>query len=500
MVTRSPTRRARLRKVRLSPGPPPRFCRCLAAAPTRIQIFVIPAAGGAARQITSGDLNWLGEPAWLADGRTLVCQGAPVADAEHALEGGEIYAIRLADLTMTQLTDHPGPDEEPVPSPDGSKIAWVGSSDKSQSYSVRHLYVMNADGKRTKLLSGSLDRDVMHPQWSSDSRTVYFLADDHGATHVYAARNDGTIRQATNRPERLSGFSMADTGRIATVRSNATEGGSVITFAIDLPGGVTAVADPNEHLMAERNIGVAEEFSYTSDGRGIQAWLIKPANFEAAKKYPLLLDIQDDPRAMYGYEFQLRAQIYAAAGYAVLCVNPRGAPGYGEEFGSLLHTRYPGDDADDLMRGIDAAVANGSVDPKRVVAVGGLIAAWMLGHTDRFAAAVLRRPVADWLTDIATRTDGYHRAASWMGALPWDDPDQYVKHSPVYFAKDFKTPTLVIAEAQDPESQELFFALQARKVVSALLRMPEPARPADTVLGMETALGWLGRFTQAPGN
>ena len=129
---------------------------------------------------------------------------------------------------------------------------------------------------------------------------------------------------------------------------------------------------------------------------------------------------------------------------------------------------------------------------KRLFVTGGLVAAWLIGHTDRFAAAVLRHPVADWLTDVATKPDGLHRAAAWMGTMPWMDIDQYVKHSPVYFAGNFKTPALVIAAEQDPESDEMFFALRAMKVEAALMRVND--KPSSRVLETEATLAWLKRF------
>ena len=194
---------------------------------------------------------------------------------------------------------------------------------------------------------------------------------------------------------------------------------------------------------------------------------------------------------MCGSEFRLRAQIFAACGFVVLCANPRGTPGYGEEFGNLIRSRFPGDDFDDLMRGVDHLIAQGYIDPARLSISGGLLAAWAIGHTNRFRAAVVRHAVADWVTDVAHAPDGIQRAAAWMGAMPWDDPEQYVQHSPVYFAGNFRTPTLVLAGDIDPGAEELYFALQARKVDSALLRLGEEERPSRVILEWEAVLGWL---------
>ncbi len=230
---------------------------------------------------------------------------------------------------------------------------------------------------------------------------------------------------------------------------------------------------------------------FASDGHTIEAWLIRPVPFQPGRKYPLLVDVADDPRRMYGVEFEARAQMLAAAGYAVLHVNPRGTPGYGEEFGNLLRTRYPGDDFDDLMRAVDAAAGRGWVDRDRLYIAGGLLAAWAMGHTGRFRGAIARHPVMDWTADVALRADGARRAAEWMGAMPWEDAEQYVKHSPIYFAGKFRTPALLLAREGDAESEELYFALRARRVEVEMVRLPET--PRAQVLEMEAMLEWMGR-------
>jgi dipeptidyl aminopeptidase/acylaminoacyl peptidase len=459
------------------------------ASARHAQLFVVPVSGGAARRLSTGDLDWIGDPVWMPDGQSILCAAA-AADSAHPLQGAAIFSVRAADGAMKQLTQSEGRDEQPTPSPDGSRIAWLSTAGRAQSYTVRRLFVMNPDGSRVKQLTGAFDRDISRPQWSSDSRTVYFLAEDSGAAHVYAARNDGTVRPVTKGAGRMRDFSLADNGRAAGIQSSAREAGDVVTFAADLPGGIATLYSPNEHLLAERQIGEVEEMRYDSAGHSIQTWLVKPPGFDASKKYPLLLDIKDSPRGMYGQEFQLRAQIVAAAGFVVLLVNPRGSPGYGEQFGNLLPTRNPGEDADDLLRGVDAAAARGFIDTKRIVLSGGLVAAWILTHSDRFASAVLRNPIADRAAEIALAPDALRRAASEMGGLPWDDPAQYWQHSPIYFGGGLKTPTLILSHAGDVQGRELYFALQARKVDSALVELPagrEPLAGAE----LETEIAWL---------
>jgi dipeptidyl aminopeptidase/acylaminoacyl peptidase len=345
-----------------------------------IRLFVVPAGAGEPRAVSPGTLDCRGEPAWMPDGRAILT----------ATSAGDIVALGIPDGAVTRLATG-GRNEAPRPSPDGSKIAWLATADHGRSHTVRKLWVMAVDGTRARPLSGALDRDAAAPRWSADSRTVYFLADDRGSTHLYAARNDGTLRQATTTPERLRGFSLADNGRAASVRWSAEEAGAVVAFDVYGLAEPRVLARPNQALVAARAGASVEALSYESAGRTLQAWMTRPPDFDPARKYPLLVDLRDDPRRMCGPWLAPRSQILAARGWVVLCANPRGTPGYGEVFGGLLATGGDQDVFDDLMRAVDAALAKGFIAPKRLAVVGGPMAAWTIGHTSRFRAAVARR-------------------------------------------------------------------------------------------------------------
>jgi len=452
----------------------------------RVRLFLIGAGGGEARPVPLGNLEPEGEPAWMPDGRSLLLSLSEPFDPAHPLEGPEIYSLRLPDFTLRRLTRHPGPDFDPVPSPDGSRIAWIARDAAAQTYVTSKLWVANADGSRARNLAGALDRDPVQPAWSSDSRTVYFLAQDHGETRVWAARNDGSVRTVLSAAG-LHDLSLADNGRAAAVR----DPGELIAFPADVAGSPVVLASPNREFLASRKAGAVEAFEYRSGTRTIQAWLTRPPEFDPQKKYPLLLDIDDVPRQMCGGEFRLRAQVFAAAGMLVLCANARGTPGYGEAFGNLIRSGFPGDDFTDWMAGVEAVASRSYVDGTRLAIAGGLSAAWAIGHTDRFHAAVARRPVVDFTLDIATAADGRWRAAAWMGGMPWAEPEQYWKRSPLFSAGQFRTPTLVIAGKHDAAAAELYFALQSRQVDSALVRIG--GSPEDLVLEWEALLGWVKR-------
>lgn len=486
--------------------------------PGYTHIFVVPSTGGAPRQITSGDYSHAGIE-WFPDGSAILTSADRTPDAEYSLEGPDIYSFAVKDGSVQQLTKRKGPDTNPSVSPDGKKIAYTGHDFKFQSYTVNHLYVMDADGGNRKLLTASLDRDVRNPQWDSDNKTIYFLADDRGSSQLYSAKLDGAVTALTSGQHRLgSGYAVSDPftmsriGTIATTRSTPHQPTDVAVLALNRPQNITRLTMLNDSLLAGRELGAVEEIAWDSfDGRAIQGWVVKPPNFDPSKKYPLILDIHGGPHAMYGVEYNHEFQIQAARGFVVLYPNPRGSTGYGEEFGNIIHTKYPGDDYQDLMKGVDTMIAKGYIDPKKLCVTGGsgggLLTAWIIGHTTRFAAAVSQYPVTNWFTQVGTADGGYTHAALWMKSMPWENPKQYMEHSPIFFAQNFKTPTMVLtgeADLRTPiaESEELYFALKARKVDAVLVRIPdEPhgirgAHPSHRIAKIEHVIGWMEKYTR----
>jgi dipeptidyl aminopeptidase/acylaminoacyl peptidase len=485
-------------------------------------VFIVPSTGGAPRQITSGDFDHGGGAgggglAWSRDGQSIYVSAKRTPDADYDLEGGEIYAFSVKDGAVKQLTSRKGPDNGPVPSPGGTKIAYTGFDWKFQSYTVTHLYVMDTDGSHPSCLTCSLDRDVRSPVWAWDGKAIYFLADDHGGAQLYSATLDGTVAPVTRGQHRLGGgyssnemLTLSETLSVAVTRSTPSEPADIVVFNVKRPERMIKITAANESLLADREIGAVEELKYDSfDGKPIDGWIVKPPHFDAGKKYPLLLEIHGGPHAMYGVEFQQEMQTQAARGFVVFYTNPRGSTGYGEEFGNIIHTKYRGDDFADLMKGVDAMIAKGYIDSSKLCVTGGsgggLLTAWIIGHTGRFAAAVSQYPVTNWITQAGTADGGYVHGALWMKGLPWENPQQYLDRSPIFFAKNFKTPTMVLtgeADLRTPmaESEELYFALKAMRVPAVLVRIPdEPhgirgTHPSHRIAKMEHVIGWMEKW------
>src|SRR5204862_823315 len=185
-----------------------------------------------------------------------------------------------------------------------------------------------------------------------------------------------------------------------------------------------------------RTLGKVEELTWKSsaDGREVQGWLVYPPDFDAKRRYPLMLEIHGGPFAAYGPHFAPETQLYAAQGYLVLYANPRGSTSYGAEFANQIHHNYPSQDYDDLMSGVDAVIARGSVDERNLFVTGGsgggVLTAWIVGHTERFRAAVVAKPVINWLSFVLTSDSDAYYVNYWFSKMPWEDPEQYAKRSP----------------------------------------------------------------------
>ena len=234
-------------------------------------------------------------------------------------------------------------------------------------------------------------------------------------------------------------------------------------------------------MLGEIKLGEVEEiWCKAPDGLDIQGWLMKPAEFEPGKKYPMLLWIHGGPVAMYTVRWSWTWQNFAADGYAVLWINPRGSTGYGQDFVNGINYLYPGKDFDDLMAGVDAAIAKGFIDEDNLFVTGssggGVLTAWIVGHTDRFRAAVSQRPVINWHSFVGT-TDG----AGWyrrFRTYPWDDPDEYAARSPLHYVENVTTPTMLLSGVEDlrtpiGQAEEFYRALKILKKETLHVKLPD---------------------------
>ena len=477
------------------------------------QLFVVSADGGAARQMTHGDFDHQGPPAFTADGNGVLISANRRADADYEPLDSEIYRVDLLDGSIHALTDRRGPDSHPVPSPDGKHIAYLGFDDKQLGYQATQLYVMDSDGSHARSLTAALDRDAASPKWLADNKTLVFRYDDHGATKIAAIDLQGKMRPLAEgvggndvtRPYGGGSFSVAPNGRFAFTQASATAPAALAT-GTSLRD-IKTIGSFSDTLLAQRAIASVEAITFDSsaDHRQMQGWIVKPADFDPAKKYPLVLEIHGGPFAMYAPSFAAEIQLYASAGYVVLYMNPRGSTGYGEEFANLIHHDYPNKDYDDLMSGVDAVIGRGYVDAQRLFVTGGsgggVLTAWIVGHTDRFRAAVVVKPVINWTSFVLTGDMNNYFYRYWFGEFPWEDIQAYWKRSPLAYVGNVKTPTMLMTGEVDyrtpsSEAEQFYQALRLRKVDTAMVRVPNAshdisARPSLLIDKTAYVLGWF---------
>lgn len=469
-------------------------------------IFIVDAKlGGTPRQVTSGDYSH-GDPRWSIDGSAIYFSSIRKPDAEYEWGDTEIYAVDLESLEIRALTDREGPDRSPRVSPDGKWIAYTGYDDKNYTSHLSSLYLMDIDGKGKRLLAGDLPNSPSTVTWVPDSSGVYYLMAERGTSNLYYVSVKGDKRQITQGEHYLSGFSLALNGRAAATADTYYRPGRLVSFDVDDSEEMAFLVDVNEDILENRKLGQVEEMWFKSpDGLDLQGWLIKPAEFEEGEKYPLLLWIHGGPWSMYSVRFNWAWQNFAANGYAVLYMNPRGSTGYGQDFVNGIQYSYPGKDGEDLLAGVDAAVAKGFIDEKNLFVCGGsgggVLTAWLVGHTDRFTAAVSMRPVINWHSFVGT-TDG----ASWYRQFrkyPWEDPMEYALRSPLHYVENVTTPTMVMtgeADLRTPisQSEEFYRALKVLKKDTLLVRMPGEfhgwRRPSHRILQQLYLMAWFDKY------
>ena len=488
--------------------------------PGNRQLFTVAADGGAPLQLTSGAFDAAGAMSWTPDGRSLVFAANREKNWELDPLAARIWSLDIASRQLTPLTNPRGPAAEPVVSPDGRQIAWVGFDDRGRGYENAQLWLMNRDGSGLRSLTASLDRSVSRPRWAADGKSIFIAYGDRGVTKIARVSLSGHIDPVAaglggsepDRPYNGGGYTLAaGSGAVAFTLGGAAHPSDV---GLARAGAIRRLTNLNAGLFADKTLAKVEPLAATSsfDKRDIDAWIMTPPAFDQATKYPLILEIHGGPFAAYGPNFASELQLYAAAGYVVVYANPRGSTSYGEGFANLIDKNYPSQDYDDLMSVVDAAIAKGFVDPNNLFVTGGsgggLLTAWIVGKTDRFRAAAAQKPVIDWTSEVLTVDLYAFMARYWFGKMPWQDPDFYWRRSPLSLVGNVTTPTLVMVGEEDhrtppSEAEQFFQALKLRSVPTVLVRVPGAShegladRPSQEAAEAAAILAWFGRYRRS---
>jgi len=486
----------------------------------RQQLFVIDLVGGEPRQLTDDEAGAGGDFAWSADGRALYFSADRRPDNGALAPDSELHRVDLATGAIATLTGRTGPDTTPRPSPDGTQLAWLGYDDHRMGYHNVELYVAGPDGTGPRSVTAGLDRSVSAPQWSADGRMIYFLYDDSGQTRLARTNLEGHIEIGLDdltpptfgRPYTGGSFSVSTNGRIAATVGSSIRPPDVILMS---PLGDTRVLTSlNEDVLAEIDLAPAEEIHWASphDGLDIEGWVLYPPGFDPAREWPMILEIHGGPFSAYGPTFSAELRLMAAAGYVVVYTNPRGSTSYGYDFANLIHHDYPGHDYDDLMGAVDHMIGRGFIDEDRLFVTGGsgggVLTAWIIGNTDRFAAAAVVKPVINWTSFVLYSDLPQFFYRYWFASAPWEDPDEYWRRSPLSLVGNVETPTLMMVGGADlrtprAETEQYYSALHLNGVPTRLVVIPDSyhgisnSRPSRLLTKVAEILRWFEEYDPA---
>jgi len=478
-------------------------------------LFVVPAEGGEAKQLTSGVWDVTGFD-WSPDSARLAVTGnaEPNSDLQRELD---LYVVDLAG-ERTKLAGGFYL-SSPSWSPRGDNIAFVAPNGLDAGL-IERLWIVPSSGGVPRCLTLSLDQSVgdsmitdmrgghggVRVRWTKAADRLYFLSSGPGVTALYSCDLDGNVWPEAGGARRIFDFDVAN-GIFAFCASDPSNPGELHIVA---NGAEARLTDLNPWLR-ERYVAQPERYQFTApDGWGIEGWLLKPENFDPGRLHPLVLEIHGGPHGQYGWAFFHELQMLAGMGYLVLYANPRGSDGYGERFRSEVVRDWGGKDYVDLMTAVDQLIErSGAVDTSRMGigggSYGGYMTNWAIGQTDRFAAAVAMRSISNLVSEYAQ-----HDIVIWgsleLGPPPWPDLDELWRRSPIRNVQNIKTPLLLTCGEMDlrcaiSQSEEMFGAMRLLGKTVELVRFPEEShdlsrsgRPDRRVERLRRIAGWFERF------
>jgi dipeptidyl aminopeptidase/acylaminoacyl peptidase len=498
-------------------------------------LWMIPAPHSAdekvePRQLTSGRFDE-GNAVWSKDGAQIYFTSLHVDEPYYELPKTELYSVPAKGGEANKLTTIPMDTGPLTLSPDGKRAAFIASANEPvNSYTQPDLWTIDlAPDAKARSLTSEFDDDAgasvvgdnaaprglggNAPLWSADGKSIVEIYSKEGRTQLasFSAEN-GTVTELTHGNQAVLRYSAsADGTKLVYLVSTPTRINDL--FCIDQPGAEPRqLTHSNDALFSQFDLTEPEEIWYESfDGKRIQAWVQKPPGFDPTKKYPLILDIHGGPHTAYGYIFEHEFQWMAAKGYVVLYPNPRGSTSYGQAFGNVIQYKYPGDDFKDLMAGVDEVVRRGGIDEKKMGVTGGsgggLLTNWVVGQTDRFAAAVAQRDIADW-ADWWYTADFTFFQPNWFKTPPFEDKEgDYKARSPITYINNVKTPLMLVLGEDDTRTppgaggEQMFRALKFRKIPTVMVKFPNEThelsrsgQPWHRIERLEHIVGWFDHW------
>jgi len=465
---------------------------------SRNHLFVQDVAGQEpAKQITSGDFDHFG-PAWSPDGNYIAFCANRQENPDKEPWIVDVFTVPSDGGEPKQITDSKGPSTSPVWTPDGRYIIYAGHKREYGAATLSKIWRVPSEGGESVVLTGSFDRSVgdsmagdSHfgpsengPAVSPDGKVVYFLASDSGNTSLFSVPVEGgNVSLTLGGKRQIFGFTLDSSGKKAAIAvSTPTMPGDIGSLELGTSS-ERMLTDENQGLLEEVYLSEPEALNFKSkDGQDRLGWVMRPIGYQEGKKYPAILEIHGGPASMYGWNFFFEFQLLAAKGYTVFYTNPRGGEGFGQEFLHAVIGDYGGMDYEDLMSWVDFAASHNLVDETNLGVTGGsyggFMTNWIVGHTDRFKAAVTQRSISNWISFHGVSDIGYTFTETQILGNPWKDFDLLWKHSPLAYVENVTTPLLIIHAEKDQrcpieQGEQFYVALKKLDRETEMARFPE---------------------------
>jgi dipeptidyl aminopeptidase/acylaminoacyl peptidase len=470
------------------------------------------------RDLTPGNLSVppfsLGGPegyAFSPDASRVTYAGNMDADPATSTNS-DLFTVPVTGGPAQRITTNPGADEGPVYSPDGKYLAYRTQLRGGYESDQWRLAVMDLQSGQMNTLTDSLDRWVESYTWSADSKRIFFTVDDHGTNPLLMISvAGGAIRTIAQGPTSVSTmqFTPDDHAMIYIEQSGSKP--PEINKATSKGGAGVPMTHLNDAVLDQFQLTPLEKITVDgAEGAKVDSYVVKPPDFNASTKYPVLFAIHGGPEGDWGesWSYRWNAQVFAAAGFVVVLPNPHGSIGYGQGFTDAVNGDWGGRAYDDIMATVDYVSNLPYIDKDRMVAAGasygGYMIDWILGHTDRFKALVSHAGVYDLRSEAGTTEELWFVKWEFQG-FPWENPDLYQKWSPSSYVKNFRTPTLVTQGEIDyrvpiGQGQQLFTALQENKIPSKLVLFPDEGhwilKPQNSQFWYATVIDWLTQYSK----
>ena len=447
-------------------------------------LYLVDSDGGPAVKISDWGNDYVSDLQWIDNANILFTGNSSLNDLEPSWQQTAIFVLNTKNKELSKISPETGVFTSPKVSKDGKKIVFIGHPNLEYIDLALDIWINHKNNN--KVLTNNLSSSPGELFWLSDDKVVFHMDERGSSKLIELDVINQDIKEVIPKFNEQFYLSSVSNQSLYGVYANAKRPGEIASVN---KSKLNKLTEFNELILSQYNLGETTEINYMSpDGTKIQGWYITPPNFDENKKYPLILIIHGGPHAMYRSSFNYLWHQFASDGYVVLYTNPRGSTGYGSDFANKIDKDYPGKgDLSDLLAGVDYVTDMEFINESKMYVQGcsggGVLTTWVVGHDDRFAAAASLCPVTNWISMVGT-TDIPAWTFTWFEKPFWEDPTEWLEHSPIMRTGFIKTPTLLMTGVLDirtpmAQTEEMYIALKEAGVETTLVRMNEEWHGTD---------------------